>query len=37
MIMGASIASIVWIAVVPWSKLKRLREQDARDGEPRGD
>ncbi|WP_413320279.1 hypothetical protein AA0Z99_05670 [Agrococcus sp. 1P02AA] len=27
MIMGASIASVVWISVVPWSKLKRLREQ----------
>lgn len=27
MIMGASIASIVWIVAVPWSKLKRLREQ----------
>jgi hypothetical protein len=26
MIMGASIASIVWIAIYPWAKLKKLRE-----------
>jgi hypothetical protein len=28
MIMGASIASIVWIAIYPWAKLKKLREMD---------
>ena len=28
LLMGASIASIAWIAVVPWSKLKRLQELD---------
>ncbi|WP_267059741.1 hypothetical protein [Microbacterium sp. cx-59] len=28
MIMGASIASIAWIAFVPWSKFRRLRELD---------
>jgi hypothetical protein len=26
MIMGASIISIAWIAIVPWGKLKRLKE-----------
>ncbi len=29
LIMGASIASIAWIAFVPWTKLARLRELDA--------
>jgi len=28
MIMGASIASVMWVAFVPWSKLRRLRELD---------
>jgi hypothetical protein len=28
MIMGASIASIAWIAFVPWSKLRLLREAE---------
>ena len=28
MIMGASIASVGWIAFVPWAKLKRLKELD---------
>ncbi|QLD12042.1 hypothetical protein [Microbacterium oleivorans] len=32
MIMGASIASVMWIAFVPWSKLRRLRELDAARG-----
>lgn len=31
MIMGASIASIAWIALWPWERLRRLRELDARD------
>ena len=31
MIMGASIASVVWITLVPWAKLKRLKELE--DGE----
>lgn len=26
MIMGASIASVAWIAFHPWAKLRRLRE-----------
>ncbi|MFD5215077.1 hypothetical protein [Microbacterium sp. NPDC058345] len=26
MIMGASIASVGWIACYPWTKLKRLKE-----------
>jgi hypothetical protein len=34
MIMGASIASIAWIAIVPWSKLKRLRELDQHANDP---
>lgn len=34
MIMGASIASIGWIAFVPWGKLKRLRELEAERGGP---
>jgi hypothetical protein len=29
MIMGASIASVAWIALTPWSKLKRLRQLEA--------
>jgi len=32
MIMGASIASIAWIAFYPWAKLKILREIDASAG-----
>lgn len=33
MIMGASIASIAWIAFSPWVKLKRLKElEDAEKG-----
>lgn len=31
-IMGASIASIAWIAFYPWSKMKRLRELDEKAG-----
>lgn len=31
MIMGASIASVVWVTLVPWAKLKRLKELE--DGE----
>ncbi|WAB81412.1 hypothetical protein OVN18_12895 [Microcella daejeonensis] len=34
LLMGAVIASIVWICVVPWSKLARLREFDAQRDEP---
>ncbi|MEV7826708.1 hypothetical protein [Microbacterium enclense] len=30
MIMGASIASVAWIAFYPWAKLRRLREIEAR-------
>lgn len=33
MLMGASIASIVWIAFVPWTKLKRLKEFDEESAE----
>ncbi|KJL37753.1 hypothetical protein RS81_03511 [Microbacterium terrae] len=33
MLMGASIASIVWIAFVPWAKLKRLKEIERRETE----
>ncbi|WP_290805615.1 hypothetical protein [Herbiconiux sp.] len=29
MIMGASIASVAWIAFYPWAKLKRLAELEA--------
>ena len=29
MIMGASIASVAWIALYPWAKLRRLRESEA--------
>lgn len=29
MLLGGSIASIMWIAFVPWSKLKRLQELEA--------
>ncbi|MBB4140542.1 hypothetical protein [Microbacterium invictum] len=32
MIMGASIASIAWVAFVPWSKLRRLKELDDQAG-----
>jgi len=28
MIMGAAIASVVWVVLVPWSRLKELRERD---------
>ncbi len=31
MIMGGAIASIVWIAVIPWTKLTRLKELEAGD------
>lgn len=37
MIMGASIASVAWITLVPWSKLRRLRELDEKGAEPGGD
>lgn len=33
MLMGASIASIVWIAFVPWTKVKRLKELDEKSAE----
>ncbi|WP_181028508.1 hypothetical protein [Pseudoclavibacter sp. RFBA6] len=29
MIMGAAIASVMWIGFVPWARLKRLRELEA--------
>ncbi len=29
MIMGGAIASIAWIALTPWSKLKRLKQLEA--------
>ncbi|MFG6444458.1 hypothetical protein ACFXP7_04180 [Microbacterium sp. P06] len=29
MIMGASIASVAWIAFYPWSAVKRLRDIEA--------
>ncbi|WP_256221027.1 MULTISPECIES: hypothetical protein [Microbacterium] len=29
MIMGGSIASIMWIAFYPWAKLRRLRELES--------
>ncbi|MET2010977.1 hypothetical protein ABXJ56_05455 [Microbacterium chocolatum] len=29
-IMGMSIASIAWICFVPWTKLRELREAEAR-------
>lgn len=32
MIMGASIASIVWLSIYPWAKLERLKKLEARDG-----
>jgi hypothetical protein len=28
MIMGAAIASVAWIVLVPWARLKELREKD---------
>ncbi|WP_160072595.1 MULTISPECIES: hypothetical protein [unclassified Pseudoclavibacter] len=31
MIMGAAVASVMWIGFVPWARLKRLRELEARD------
>jgi len=34
MIMGASIASVGWIAFTPWAKLKRLQQLEERE---RGD
>jgi len=35
MIMGASIASVAWIALFPWAKLTRLKElEDAERGTP---
>ncbi|WP_269453423.1 hypothetical protein [Microbacterium testaceum] len=33
MIMGGAIASVAWIAFVPWSKLRRLKELDAERGD----
>lgn len=30
MIMGAAVASVMWIGFVPWTRLKRLRELEAR-------
>ncbi len=35
MIMGAAIASVAWIAIYPWGKLKRLRELEERGGDDR--
>jgi len=29
MIMGGSIASIMWIACYPWTKLRRLRDLES--------
>lgn len=29
MLMGASIASVAWIAFYPWTKLKRLQQLEA--------
>lgn len=29
MIMGASIASIAWIAFYPWAQMRRLKELEA--------
>jgi hypothetical protein len=37
MIMGASIASIAWIAFYPWAKLRRLREIDAQSAASDGE
>lgn len=37
MIMGGAIASVMWIALVPWSKLRRLDELDRRGDEATGD
>jgi hypothetical protein len=35
MIMGAAIASVAWIALVPWSRLKRPEQQhDEAPGSP---
>lgn len=34
MIMGAAIASVMWIAFVPWSRLRRLGELDRSDDTP---
>jgi len=36
LILGASIASIAWITIYPWGKLKRLSEFEAIEqaGEP---
>ena len=31
MIMGGSIASVAWIALTPWAKLKRLKQLEADD------
>ena len=31
MIMGASIASIVWLVIYPWDKVKRLKELEEGD------
>ena len=29
MIMGGSIASVMWIAFYPWAKLRRLRDLES--------
>lgn len=34
MIMGAAIASVAWIALTPWTKLKRLKELEAGGDRP---
>lgn len=34
MIMGASIASVAWIAFWPWAKLQRLRQLEAQEATP---
>ncbi|WP_423919351.1 hypothetical protein ACPEEZ_12140 [Frigoribacterium sp. 2-23] len=34
MIMGAAIASVAWIAVYPWAKLKRLNALEASEKRP---
>ncbi|MGO2750709.1 MAG: hypothetical protein ACTIA6_11710 [Pseudoclavibacter sp.] len=30
MIMGAAVASVMWIGFVPWTRLRRLRELEAK-------
>lgn len=36
-IMGASIASVAWIAFSPWAQMRRLREIDAQNTAGTGD